>query len=80
MIDSNISFLGVKYVIQKLLKKEKGDLAARIAVTAALQGRFYLKRLRVLAIKLGYVFPISWNESRMGPVCDDHRKDAPTLA
>ena len=41
--------LGVKYVIQELLKKEKGDLAARIAVTAALQGRFYQNCLTALA-------------------------------
>ena len=40
---------GVKYVIQELLKKEKGDLAARIAVTAALQGRFYQNCLAALA-------------------------------
>ena len=41
MVGANLLILGVKYVIQELLKKEKGDLAARIAVTAALQGRFY---------------------------------------
>jgi len=29
--------LGVKYVIEELLKKEKGELAARIAITAAIQ-------------------------------------------
>ena len=44
-----MTILGVKYVIQELLKKEKGDLAARIAVTAALQGRFYQNCLTTLA-------------------------------
>ena len=41
-------------MIQELLKKEKGDLAARIAVTAALQGRFYRNRLTALAVLKRY--------------------------